>query len=151
MSAGSNFYDVGAKLGGRFGSITTAVAGGAGDATKDTGEAIDRLGFGSAAVMLAYEATLAEGATLSLAVEREESEDGDVWTDAEEIQAATVVATGPSGGGTVRGVLKLRESFEVRSQNVRYNVTPNLSAGATDTATIATVVVLGGAERLPVE
>lgn len=156
MSAGSYLYDHGATVGPRFVSIIPSItAGGSGDNTKVIGATLDRFDggqqhFNSAALSIAYEAALAQGATLSFAVEIQESEDGSTWDTVEEVQASTVAATGPTGGGIVYGCVRLRESYEVRSRYIRYNVTPNLSASGTDTAKVAVIAVMGGANTLPV-
>lgn len=138
-------YNSGVRISPTYSSISTATAGGTGDATEVTGATVDRLGFGSAAVAIAYTTTLAATKTLSLAVSVQESDDGTNWDTAEVLQAATVQATGDTGGSTETGVLKIVDSYETRARYVRYNVTPDLSNTATDTASIACVVVLGGA------
>ncbi len=145
MSGGPRFYDSGAYISPQFSSISTLTAGGTGDNAAVVGATIDRVGYGSAAVAVAYTTTLAAADTLSLTVQREVSDDGTAWETATTVQAATVVATGDTGGSTETGVLKLRESYENTARYVRYTVTPNLSASGTDTARVACVVVLGGA------
>lgn len=137
-------YDSGHYISPKFSSISSATAAGTGDNTKVTGATVDRQGFGSAAVSIAYTATLAATKTLSLAVEVQESDDGSTWGTATVLQAATVQATGQSGGSTETGVLKICDSYETRARYVRYNVTPDLNASGTDTASIAVTVVLGG-------
>ena len=138
-------YDFGHYCKPTFSSISSATAGGTGDNTKVTGATVDRVGYGSAAVAIAYTATLAATKTLSFAVEVQESDDGSTWGTATALQAATVQATGQSGGSTETGVLKISDSFETRARYVRYNVTPDLSNTGTDTASVAVTVVLGGA------
>ncbi|GEL75203.1 hypothetical protein [Myxococcus virescens] len=145
MSGGPRFYDSGSYIAPKFSSISVLTAGGAGDNVAVVGASIDRMGFGSSAVAVTYSATLAAAATLSITVQREQSDDGTTWEAATTVLPAQVVATGPGGGGTVRGEVKLRESYETAARFVRYSVTPNLSASATDTASVACTVVLGGA------
>lgn len=127
----------------------SAIAAGAGDNTKVTGLTIDRLGFRSGSILISYETALAEDATLTLAIEIQESDDDSSWDTAVVIQAATVVATGGTGGTTENGVLQIGDQWEARKRYIRYNVTPNLSAGATDTATWSGIVILGDAFEIP--
>ncbi len=138
-------------------------AGGTGDDTILTGFAIDRARFSldaslaiSVDVIVAYDATLAAGKTLSLTFDLQTSIDGQNWTDYA-IQPATVVATGPTGGGRVVGVSRLtRQDSNIASgysvgvdlsgarRYVRLLLTPDLSNTGTDTAVISTVGVFGG-------
>lgn len=147
-------YDSGAFLSPQFSSISTATAGGAGDNSAVTGESIDRQGFGSGTLAVAYKAVLSQAATLSLTVTRQDSDDGTTWNDAETLHAAAVVATGETGGSTEQSVLKVKDSYEVKARYVRYVITPNLSAANTDTASVSAVLVLGGpynGTSLPIE
>lgn len=122
-----------------------AVAAGAGDNTKVTGQSINRLGFGSCKVAIAYKAVLAEDETLSWAIEVQESADGSSWDTAEVIKAATVASTGGTGGTTNYGTVEYDDDLTGRKEYVRYNPTPDLSASATDTVHWGANAVLGGA------
>lgn len=124
--------------------LGTATAGGTGDNTKVTGATIDRQGFGSAAVSINYLAALAQGATLSFAVEVQESDDGTTWGTATALQSAAIAATGGTGGSTEKGTVKVCDSYETRARYVRYNVTPDLSASGTDTLSFGVQAILGG-------
>lgn len=132
-----------------------ATAGGTGDATSVTGITVDRFAVGNGSLAgvlnagIAYEATLASGATLSIAYAVQEGGDGTNFSD---YQTATyaVVATGPSGGGTVGGV------FDIGSINLsgarryaRVNFKPDLSASGTDTASFRAIGFAAGFDRLP--
>ncbi len=142
--------NIGAGLACKVAGAGTATAGGTGDNTKVTGQAIDRLGFESGVLAIAYKAALAEGKTLSFAVEYEESADGSNWDTAVSLQSATVCSTGGTGGSTNHGVVEIDLNLRPRKRYVRYNVTPDLNATGTDTVTWAGVLVAGGASVKPV-
>ena len=128
-----------------------ALAAGTGDNTKVTGQTIDRLGFRSGSVLISMKTVLAEAATLTIAIEIQESDDGSTWDTAEVIQAATTVETGNTGGSTEYPCLKVDDKFESRKRYIRYNITPNLSASGTDTVHWGAVCILGDAFEVPVE
>lgn len=137
----------------RAAANTAATAGGSGDATAVTGVIIDRAALGwpsSAVVAIPFTATLAATATLSVAQVVQHG-DASNLSDAASFATveATVVATGPSGGGTVTGTIELDVNFEGAKRYVRANFTPDLSAADTDTAALSEVIVFGGAIRLP--
>jgi hypothetical protein len=138
----------------RAAANTAVTAGGSGDDTEVTGVTLDRLSMNSpqsAVLAIPFTATLAEGETLSLAYEVEEGQASNL-SDAATLQSAAtaVVATGPSGGGTVTGTFEVNVPLMGAGQYVRAKFTPNLSAANTDTAALSAVLVFGGAERLPV-
>lgn len=118
------------------------VAAGTGDNTEVIGQTINRQGFQSGALQIPFKAVLAGAQTLSVLVKRQQSADGSAWDTAETVVENAVVAT---GAGTVRGVVELDQDLTALKQYVRYNVTPDLSAGATDTAVLGLVFVAGGA------
>lgn len=125
------------------------VAGGTGDATAVTGATIDRLGYGSAKVVLVSRAVLAQAATLALAVEYQESSNGSDWDTAVALQASTTVATGGSGGSTELDITTFDIDLSGKKRYIRVNYTPNLSAANTDTAEATCALVMGGADTLP--
>lgn len=127
--------------------LASATAGGTGDATAVTGATIDRQGFGSGKLSIAYLTTLAATKTLSFAVEYQDSADGSTWNTAVAIQASTVAAT----GALTASVGKVEFSVDLTGlqRYVRFNFTPDLSNTATDTALCAATFVLGGADELP--
>ncbi|AXQ93199.1 hypothetical protein LV780_04855 [Cereibacter azotoformans] len=132
---------------------TAATAGGTGDATAVTGAIIDRAALGwpkSAVLAVPYTATLAAGKTLSLAYALQHGDASDL-ADASALASAdaAVVATGPTGGGTLAGTFEVNVSLAGAKRYVRLNVTPDLSATATDTAALSGVIAFGGAESLP--
>jgi hypothetical protein len=140
-------------------------AGGASDNAVWTGDSIDREAFATGSLprsldaVVAYDATLASGATLALAWDLQDSPDGTNYSDLV-TEASTVVATGPSGGGRVHGVSRIVIADANKPMGtpgygiggarryVRVNVTPHLSAAGTDTGVIAGVGVFGGFDQL---
>lgn len=151
MSA--NQRDLGSYVKFAPGGAVDATAAGAGDATKITGDAIDRLAAGgpfeSAVVHINWRTSLTAAKTLSLALEVQESADNSNWDTAVALFAATVVATGEQTA--LDGVTEYDDvDFYTRKRYVRYNVTPDLSHTATDTAIVAYGAVLGGAAKTPV-
>jgi hypothetical protein len=104
----------------------------------------------SGVLAIPFSATLAEGETLSVTAEIESGNEDDL-SDAETLStmASAVVATGPSGGGTVTGTVQFDVALMGAGRYVRGKFTPDLSASGTDTAAISSVLVLGGADRLP--
>lgn len=137
----------------RAAANTAVTAGGGGDGSAVTGAIIDRAAHGfpqSAVLAIPYTATLAAGETLSIAY-TVQSGNADNLSDAATLVSATaaVVATGPSGGGTVTGVFEVDAFIGGAGRYMRANFTPTMSRDATDTAALSAVMVFGGAERLP--
>jgi hypothetical protein len=134
---------------------STAVAAGSGDATTVTGVTVDRfsLGAGSmpsvAAMGVAYEATLASGATIKFGYAVQDSADGSTWADYQTATYATA-NTGPTGGGAVSGVFDIGSvNLSSARRYIRLNYIPDLSAGATDTAVCRAIGFAAGFDRLP--
>lgn len=144
----SKIANIGAHLLSTIISAGSLVAAGAGDATKVTGQTINRDGYGSGVIAIAWSATLANTKTISFAVEVQESSDGSSWDTAVVLQAATVAKTADSST-TFYGVVEIDENLTGRKQYVRYNITPDLNASGTDTAVWGATFVLGGANRMP--
>lgn len=138
----------------RLADHATAVAAGSGDATTVTGITINREGFNngglalSAAMGVAYEATLASGKTLSFAYAVQDSADSTNFSDFQ-TGASTVAATGPSGGGVVKGCTNVPVNLTGARQYIRFNYQPDLSATGTDTMYGDAVGFFGGWDRLP--
>jgi hypothetical protein len=63
--------------------------------------------------------------------------------------SSAVVATGPTGGGTVTGTFEVDMNLGGAGQYVRAKFTPDMSAADTDTAALSGVLVFGGADRVP--
>lgn len=123
------------------------VAGAAGDATAITGNTINRQTYNmpqSCLLAVTYYANIADGETLSLAVEIQESSDGTTWDTAEAIQASTAVES-PSGSAFTDGDVKTyRVYLGDRKQYIRFNCTPDFSASATDTGVVQGIALLAG-------
>lgn len=141
-------------------TIQDLTAGGAGDNTEIDGLSIDRMVHGgggptlSAKFIVAFEAVLAAAATLSLVGNMQHADDNGSgapgsWADTGDILASAVVATGPGGGGTVRGTAELDVKLSGLKQWIRVQFTPNLSAANTDTAEVVAVAVFGGNNENP--
>jgi hypothetical protein len=137
----------------RAAANTAATAGGSGDNTAVTGVIIDRAALNwpaSAVFAVPFTTTLAATQTLSVAMTVQDG-DNDALSDAGTFatRANAVVATGPSGGGTVTGTVELDVNLTGAKRYVRLNFTPDLSASGTDTAALSGVVAFGGQRRLP--
>lgn len=133
----------------------TATAGGAGDATEVNGAWQSRLsdkGIAlSAKLVISYTATLAAAATLTFAANFQDatSSGGAGAADFGDLVAATVVATGGGGGTTETGTFEIDVDLSGASEFFRAQVTPNLSAGATDTVAWHMDYILFGDHRQP--
>lgn len=126
-------------------------AGGAGDNTQQNGGWADRSGFESAMLVVFYRATLAQGATLSIAalVEDATSNAGAGAAAFGNAVSSGVVATGGAGGSTEVGAVTIPLSLQRARQFLRGRVTPDLSAGATDTAELTFGFVFGSGRNNP--
>jgi hypothetical protein len=137
----------------RAAANTAVTAGGGGDNTAVTGAIIDRAARGfpqSAVLAIPFTATLGQGETLSIAYTVQEGQAANLSDAATLVSGASaVVATGPTGGGTVTGTFEVNVSLGAAGQYVRCNFTPDLSRANTDTAALSAVMVFGGMDRLP--
>jgi hypothetical protein len=138
----------------RLSAQAALTAAGTGDATTVTGGTIDRAGFaggslpGSADIGVLFAATLASGQTLSVTFDVQDSPDGTNFSDFY-TQAATVAATGPSGGGVVTGAINIGVDFTLARRYTRVLFVPDLSATGTDTAVAIAAGFFAGYDRLP--
>lgn len=145
---------IGDKIAVRRAAANTAItAGGGGDNTAVSGVIHDRAALGnalSAVLAIPFTATLGAGNTLTISGVIQEGDAANL-SDAATLQtiAATVVATGPSGGGTVTGTFEVDVPLAGAGRYVRANFTPDLDRANTDTAALSAVLVFGGADRLP--
>lgn len=161
--------DIGAHVAFQAGTMVSATAGGSGDNVEQNGAWIarkpsaagppdfsPRLGgpYSSAVLLLYFRAVLAQGATLTIAANAQTAADsgGTGAADFGDAFDAAVVATGPAGGGAVKGVVRLDFNFEKSDAGpyIREQFTGNLSAANTDTAVITAVWVFGGSDTVPV-
>lgn len=137
----------------RAAANTAATAGGSGDDTLVTGVILDRAGIGypqSAVLAIPFSAVLGEGETLEIGY-TVQTGNADNLSDAATLASGdkAVVATGPSGGGTVTGTFRVDLPLGGAGRYVRANFTPDLSRANTDTAALSAVLIFGGADRLP--
>ncbi|WP_127104363.1 hypothetical protein [Pararhodobacter zhoushanensis] len=129
-------------------------AAGTGDNTAVTGVIIDRAALNwpqSCTVVIPFIATLAAAATLSVTATLQDG-DNSALSDAATFAAIAsgVAATGESGGSTEQSQIEVDVSLAGAKRYVRLNFTPDLSAGATDTARVGAVIAFGGSNRLPI-
>lgn len=143
----SSRNNIGAEIKGVACGLAQLTAAGTGDNTEVDGVDINRTGFDSCQVIVAWKTTLTAAKTLSIAVELQESDDGTTWDTAEALQAATVVATGAVTDEV--GETLFNVSFAGRKKFIRFNFTPDLSHSGTDTAVVSCAAILGGAAVLP--
>lgn len=152
-------HDIGSQLKAALALVPAVITAGAGnDGVEVNGPSINLLGFGntrfkSGKLLIAGRAALAENETLTLAANlQDDTVTGFSGTPADygPALASGVVATGPSGGGTVDFVAAIDVDLAGARQFVRAQVTANLSRANTDTVAISAVLVVGGADQLPV-
>lgn len=147
--------NAGAWVTGAFAFVSTpATAGGTGDATEVNGVAIDLLAYGtryrSAKLVIPVRATLASGATLSIAANFQDGAASNSWSDYATALTNAVHLTGPSGGGAAVGVAELEVDITGARRWLRVQVTPDLSSTGTDTAVMgAGVLLLCGPQEIP--
>lgn len=142
---------IGEYIDASFAAYAEAVAAGTGDATEVNGGWVDRRGRDSVAVFIAYRGVLTAAATLSIAANLQDAVDG-AGTGAADFGAAlanAVRATGAGGGSTETGTLKISFDLTAARRYIRLQMTPDLSAGATDTARVSAMFVWGPAADLP--
>lgn len=124
-------------------------AGGGGDNVKVTGATIDRTRAHSAVILLAATTDCALAQTLKTNLEIEESADGSSWAEVADADypggAGAYEAWSVDGDGTSQTVAKVVSvDLSPYKRYVRFNLTPDLSAGSTDTATLTAIAALGG-------
>ena len=139
--------DAVARIAARYGAEGVDVtAGGSGDNTEVDCAYVNRLGFGSVKAVIGFTATLAENETLKIAANLQHDDDGaGAGTDFGTALALTTVATGPTGGGTVTGVVELDFNLQGAKKFVRLQFTPDLSRANTDVAELSAKYILAGA------
>lgn len=125
------------------GAPSVVTAAGTGDNTKVTGATVNRKGAESCVLAIGWAAALTDEKTLSLAIEIQESDDDSTWDTAVVLQAATVIKTA-TATTNYSDVYKVKVDLKERKQYVRFNITPDLSNTATDTAEFVAVACLMG-------
>lgn len=147
----SQMHDIGSYITSRFGDFVSVTAGAGTDGAEVSGPWVDRQGFDSAKIVIAYETVLAHGETLTLAGNIQDATDnaGTSSADHGDTLASAVQATADSGGSTENGVAEFDVDLSGANQFIRAQFTPTMSAAGTDTANCMAVVLLGGAQEVP--
>lgn len=145
MNARDYFTGAFARILGRPLAITAAAGQ---DNTEQTGAAIALSPLNNPktlSVVIAFKATLAAAATLTLKNVRLVT--GPTSSPATVLATATasvVVATGPGGGGSREGCYRADFDLSGADEYVALQYTPDLSAGSVDTCNITAVGMFGG-------
>lgn len=138
----------------------TVAAAGSGDNTEVDGIWIDRListqGMAmSAKLCMNYTAVLGNsGETLKFGVTLQDADDA-AGTGAADVDGAnatiaqTTAATAQSGGSTEVGVAEVDVDLAKAKRYIRFQITPNLSAAAADSAAWSAIAVMFGGDRGP--
>lgn len=152
----SGAHDLGSEIVAKYAAAPASLtAGGAGDNSEVTGVVIDTAALGprcnSVVFALAARAVLTQDKKLTVSAKIEHSEDGQSnWSDL--VPSATVIElTGDYQGSTELGDAKVKTSLEYANRYIRLKFTPDLNASGTDTATVQSVALFGGPERMPVD
>jgi|GEM_PF-6370924 len=167
----SKLTDVGSSLVLRAGTPLVVVAGGAADNVAQVGPWIDRrpltdIGlpslspriegpYESGVLAFVLDCTLAAAVTVifSAKVQTAVDSSGTGAADYNSITIpASVVATGPGGGGRVIVTARVNVAFNLSTANqyVGYTYTCNISTAAVDTVTVTPIWVFGGSDVVPV-
>lgn len=130
----------------------SGVAAGTGDNTELTSAGIDRMGTGvggflAAILAVTWKTSLTAAATLNLTVKISESDDNSSWGSDTTLINAEVQATGAQTN--LVGTRELGLDLTQRKRYIRFKITMDLSAGATDTFVYGATLTLVGADRLP--
>lgn len=131
----------------------SGVAAGTGDNTELTSAGVNRIPVGqpgllSAALLISYLTSIAASQTLKATVKISESDDGTSWGADETIINAQTIETGAVAAKY--GCFELPLDLTGRKVWVRFKITLDLSAGATDTFTYVSTLVLGRSDKHPV-
>lgn len=154
-------HNIGSFITSRYADEIDVTAAGAGDNTLSSGKWLDRTKYRSAKLVVSWTATLAAAATLTLTIGARDASDTSgtgaatytgpkAGTGNSGAFAIAVVATGPGGGGTLFGTTEVDFNLEGANVAIQSRITPDLSAGSTDTARISAVWIFGGGEVIPV-
>lgn len=138
----------------------TATAGGTGDNTLVACGWIDKTQgpayFRSAKLVISFTAVLGAGNTASFTVNPKDATSS-TGTGAAAVSyykttsnGPTIVATGPTGGGTVEDTVEYDLDLSTTREFIGADITPDLSAANTDTLAWRAVLIMGGAASGPV-
>ena len=150
-------HDIGALLLPVVGFKSQAItAGGTGDGSAWNGEVIDLLPstvggrFNAASVMVATNATLASGNSITLSVLVQDSANNSDWSTL--VAATPVAARTATGGAFTNGALagRMNVNLSQARRYIRPVVTTTLSATQTDTCIVYGLVALANPDRAPV-
>lgn len=136
------------------------IAGGAKDAVEQSGAGLDRQGGlvtagevrltdvgNSAAVVVSYATTLASDATMTLAIQMQDSPDDSVWTDRG--TAFSDVITDPTVGATYTGTMAFRfDDLHLRDRYIRAQCTVTMSAAVVDTMDYGVALIVGNIAQI---
>ena len=163
----SKVHDIGAYLKGfnAFNPIEVTAATTTEDGIEINGKIIDRRVDGasvsnvflSGKVIIAYDGALTTGKTLTVAsnVQHSDTTASTAFADLADRDGSTgvsVVETNSTGGnGTPSGVLEFDLRLDSAKRYLRIQVTPTLSATATDTVDMGGVTVLGMGDFIPAQ
>jgi hypothetical protein len=146
-------HDIGAYLGSAPGIASTAQTAGANAAIN--GKTFDRRAqsdrFHSVMIVGQLQATLASGKTASVALKLQDSANDSDWTDYGTALAAT--QSHDAAGGAITALSNtVHHSVDLATARryIRMVVTPSMSATDTDTCVATGVMVMGGADAIPV-
>ncbi|MEM7211423.1 MAG: hypothetical protein AAF479_05915 [Pseudomonadota bacterium] len=142
----SMMHNPSAQLGFAFCAPSADVAaGGSGDGVEVNSAWIAKGSSLGMAFAVPFTATLAEGETLSISGNLQDATDdaGAGAADFGTAVAATVVATGGTGGTTETGVALFDFDLGPARSHARLQFTPDLSAANTDTAEVHAVALIG--------
>lgn len=134
----------------------TITAGGGGDGSAQTGEAVDRVNRGtlnmphSGKLIVPVNATLASGETLTVTTVVEESDDGSTgWAQFDTASGDTTFNALDSGSAQQDLVASLDvPNLDGAKEYLRASVTLTFSASSTDTAEAMGTFVFGGLDRI---
>ncbi len=142
--------DIGALFQASDGSGDNWAEGAGNDGVAVIGAYKDKSSFGSCKVVVAFTAVLAANATLSATVGLKDATDNE-GTGAADFVAPIgpkIIATGPGGGGTVKGTAEFDFNLAGARQFVASNIKLQLSHAA-DTVQVGRVLLMGGAKEEP--
>lgn len=132
----------------------TVTAGGAADGVAQNGVTFDRASLGdhvlSALFVLHTELALGASDTATVLIEFEDSADGSTWADYDPGPPDDYAAVTTEANADGHAIFTRKIQLGNARQYVRAVATVTLSAGATDTAKIDGVFIVGGSYELPI-